>query len=34
MVSSYDVTAAFTLRGDNKRKVLTSEAINQGVGQI
>jgi thymidine kinase len=34
MVGSYDVIATFTLRGVNKRKVSTSEAINQGVGQI
>jgi hypothetical protein len=32
MVGSYDVIATFTLRGDNKKKV-SSEAINQGVGQ-
>lgn len=34
MVCSYDVVAIFTLRGDNKKRVSTSEAINQGVGQI
>jgi hypothetical protein len=34
MVGSYDVIATFTLRGDNKKRVSTSEAINQGVGQI
>lgn len=34
MLHSYGVIATFTLRSDNKKTTLTSEAINQGVGQL
>jgi hypothetical protein len=34
MVGSDDDVATFTLRGDNKKKVMTSETIKQGGGQL